>query len=293
MSTSLEIVRIQTPKKFLLDGVWYGSSRAKRVFIFIHGLGGSLFGFEGELARSLVDQNSAALVFNNRGMGIINGIKKLNPKKKKGYERVRAGKAHEVFTDCVDDIEGAVQLARSRGAKEIYLVGHSTGCQKSVYYLSKKTHSFVRGAVLLAPISDYASTVAETAPAVLARAVAYARKQVKARKPHELLPDSLWPDMYDAQRFLSLYTPESKEEVFSYAMPKKRPTTLQKVHVPLLVVIGSHEEYADRPVEQIIEWFQHALPGRKVSTKIIAGATHSFTGYVSTVKKALSAWVKN
>ena len=30
------------------------------------------------------------------------------------------GEAHEVFTDCVDDIQGAVNLAKQKGAKEIY-----------------------------------------------------------------------------------------------------------------------------------------------------------------------------
>jgi chaperonin GroES len=49
-----------------------------------------------------------------------------------------AGETFEIFGDCVDDLQGVVNLAKDRGVKEIYIVGHSTGSQKNVYYLPKE-----------------------------------------------------------------------------------------------------------------------------------------------------------
>ncbi len=34
-------------RKFILNGIFFGSEKAENVFIFVHGLGGSLFGHVG------------------------------------------------------------------------------------------------------------------------------------------------------------------------------------------------------------------------------------------------------
>ena len=117
--------------------------------------------------------------------------------------------------------------------KEIYLAGHSTGCQKSVYYAIKKADRAVKGLILLAPISDYAAERMRNTKGTLLRATTVAQKLVKAGKKHDLLPKNVWHGVIDAQRFLSLYTPTSAEEIFSYAQPKKNPSVLKKVKVSM------------------------------------------------------------
>lgn len=280
------IASLQTPKKFLLQGLWLGSSKPHTVYIFVHGLGSTLFS-QITLAQSLVAKDTAVLVFNNRGNGIVSGIKRIT-NTKKGYTRETLGAAHEVFEDCVDDLDGAVAYAHTHGAKRIILVGHSTGCQKSVYYLYKKKNSPVSGAVLLAPMSDYASSVKETPPKMLARAVAYATKLVAAGKPHELLPTSVWPQTCDAQRFLSLNTPESVEEIFSYALPKKTPRVLRSVRQPLLVVLAGEDEYGDRPAADIAQWFTQVTAKQKARVAIVPGSTHNFHGQDAVLKTLIT-----
>ncbi|KKQ06003.1 MAG: Phosphoenolpyruvate synthase, partial [Candidatus Moranbacteria bacterium GW2011_GWF1_36_4] len=127
-----KIVKIQTPKKFLLDGIFFGSPKAKNVIIFIHGLGSNLFS-QAELAERLVDKNNSVLLFNNRGSGVLSRISQVDKKEKSGRKKHLIGMAKEVFTDCVDDIDGAVRFVESLGSKNILLIGHSTGTQKSVY----------------------------------------------------------------------------------------------------------------------------------------------------------------
>jgi len=65
-------------------------------------------------------------------------------------------------------------------------------------------------------MSDYSYAVSSEKPS-LEQAVEQAEKLVKSGKPHELLPPSYSEDLLDAQRYLSLYTPDSEEEIFTYA----------------------------------------------------------------------------
>jgi pimeloyl-ACP methyl ester carboxylesterase len=285
------LITIETPQHYLLEGLLFGSIRPKTVYIFLHGLGGNVFSKSG-IISSLADGQTAAITFNNRGSNIISGFRCLDPRSSRGYKYQTAGMAHEVFTDCADDIEGAVNYARGLGARRIFLLGHSTGCQKSIYYLARRPQTAVKGAILLAPMSDYSTIYQDADPATYRRALALARRLVKAGKPHELLPATAWPGVYDAQRFLSLYTADSAEEIFRYASGG-RPALLQKVRQPLLVVFGENDEYRDRPTSEIAAWFKTALIKQRAEIKIVSGVGHNFSPRQLVVRNLIRSWAKN
>jgi pimeloyl-ACP methyl ester carboxylesterase len=282
------LVTIKTPSDLLLPGLLFGPVRPRTIFIYLHGLSGSVFS-QSDLTASLVDRQTAVLAFNNRGSGVISLFRRLQQRSVKGYQSQVLGVTHEVFTDCLDDLDGAVAYARRLGAQNIFLLGHSTGCQKSVYYLAHRPRTAVTGAVLLAPLSDY-STVYQTADRkTYRRAVAYARRLVKAGKPHELLPAKIWPLIYDAQRFLSLYTPESQEEIFTYASGRQ-PNLLHKIKKPLLVLLAEQDPFRDRPTTEIAAWFKTALAKQKAAVKIIGGVGHNFAPRHLAVRNAIAKW---
>ncbi|MGA9883923.1 MAG: alpha/beta fold hydrolase [Candidatus Acidiferrales bacterium] len=283
-------VQMLTPKRYLLNGLWFGAERPKTAIIFVHGLGSNAFAHHDYLT-SLATSNSAVLFFSNRGHDGVAGIKKFKPSAKKRYVYEQAGVAHEVFTDCADDIQGAVNLLVRRGARRIYLVGHSTGCQKIAFYLGRATSAKrIAGAVLLCPISDYADAHHQNEPK-RRKAEAVARKLVRRNRPHELLPAHLWRAPIDAQRFLSLYTLGSREEIFTYAQPRKIPHTLRKMAVPLLVVFAGEDEYRDRDTQQIAEWFRSNLRSKESVIQIIPGASHSLSGKEAAVARAIRSWI--
>jgi pimeloyl-ACP methyl ester carboxylesterase len=284
------LVQITTPKGYLLDGLLFGGDRAKTAIAFIHGLGSNAFAHHDYLAP-LANHKAAVLYFSNRGHDGIAGLKRLKSSTKKGYVREQGGVAHEVFTDCVDDLEGAVDLLRNSGAARIYLVGHSTGCQKIAYYLrQRRKQKRVAGAVLLCPISDYASAKHEN-EAKRKRAEKIARKLIRQKKPHELLPTTAWPGPLDAQRFTSLYAPNSKEEIFTYAQPGKTPHTLRKLKLPLLVVFAGDDEYRDRDTAELADWFRRNLRSKRSEIKIVPGASHSFRGQEAIVAGLIRRWI--
>lgn len=159
MDNRCKVVSFITPWKYILNGLWFGGDKPKRAIVFIHGLASSAFSNH-SLIVPAADQTTAVITFNNRGHDKIARIKKIDKRKKKGYSSELVGEAHEVFTDCVDDIQGVVDFLTKEGVKEIYLAGHSTGCQKSVYYLAQRgKQKLINGVILMCPMSDYAGAL--------------------------------------------------------------------------------------------------------------------------------------
>lgn len=279
--------KIITPKKYILNGLWLGSKRPKRVIIWVHGLGSSMFS-KLKIANELVDTNTAVVAFNNRGHDTIaHHVGKFFKK------ALRGGAAHEVFTDCADDIQGAINFARRQGVKAIYLAGHSTGCQKSVYWAHKKGKG-VKGIILMAPMSDYAAEVKISGKAKIARALIHARKLVRSGYPHELIPEKIWPGslLVDAQRFISLYSGEGAEEIFTYWNSNKNPRTLKSVTIPLLVLLAEKDEYADRPAKQIATWFEKYLSKPRQRVIIVPKVRHSFKRGEVIVARAIKRFIE-
>jgi len=287
---SCQIIKFQTPKKFLLHGLWLGPAKAKTVLVLVHGLGGDVFS-RNKLVEKLVTADQAVLAFNNRGSGIVTRFAQQDSKNSKTFHKHTIGMAHEVFTDCVDDLEGAINYATKAGAKRIILVGHSTGCQKSIYYLAKRINQLVKGVILLSPMSDYADMVKATPPQLYRKLVEVAIKMVSEDRSHELMPDKLWSYTMDAQRFLSLFTPESIEEIFSYASGKK-PVILNKVKLPILVVLAGEDEYRERLMSEIADWFSVALSKQTAQVKIVPKATHCFFESTPKVVNLINRWLK-
>ncbi|MDO8576358.1 MAG: alpha/beta fold hydrolase [bacterium] len=281
-------VEIVTPKKVVLNGLWFGSKKPKKVIIFIHGLTASAFSMK-RVVDALVDSQTAVVTFNNRGFEKITEIKRI-----KGKEKVwvQAGATHEVFTECADDIQGAINFVKKAGVKKIYLAGHSTGCQKAVYYASRnpfRTRRVLNGLILFGPLSDYAIAVEYDKGGKLAKSVAYARALVRAGRPHELMPEKLgmWFPC-DAQRFLSLYSGNSAEEIFTYWDSSKNPRTLKSVRVPVLVMLAEKEEFSDMPAKEIAAWFEeHLYTGEVV---IVPKVGHGFKGGEVRVVSAIRNW---
>lgn len=285
-----KVVSITTPKNYQLDGLWFGGDHAHTGFIYIHGLTGSAFQLHDVLVP-LTNQSTMALYFSNRGNNLIAKVKRLDNRSKKGYKSITIGEVHEVFTDCVDDIQGAVNFLKSHGVKEIYLVGHSTGCQKAIYYLSRPgKQELIKGVIPICPISDYSYTKKYEDPAKLKQAVDYAETLVKDGKPHELMPVEIWPELLDAQRFLSLNTPDSAEEIFTYSQPNKKPTTFQKVKTPTLIVLAGKDEYADRPARKLDAWFKANSKSNFLTTAIIDDSLHGLMRYETKISNLIRDW---
>ena len=278
-------VEITTPKKVVLNGLWFGPKKAKRAIIFVHGLGGSTFS-RLPIVDELLDKETAVVTFNNRGHDKVTYAVR-------GKQSIKAGAAHEKFIECIDDVEGAIRFAKASGAKEIFLAGHSTGCQKSIYWASKVGRG-VKGIILLAPISDYAAEIKGSGEGRLKAGTAVAERMVRKGRGDEIMSTRFikWSLLADAQRFVSLYSGKGPEEIFTYWSPKTIPKTLKSVKLPIIALLAEKDEYRDRESKKMAALFALHLKKRDV-VHVIPKVGHGFKGGEKEVAARVRKFMKD
>jgi len=279
------VIEIVTPKKFALNGLWFGPKKPKRAIIWIHGLSSSAFS-RLAIVDHLIDESTAVITFNNRGSATVSRVSR-------GEKRFLSGGGAEHFTESVDDIDGAISYAKKAGATEIFLAGHSTGCQKSIYWAHKRKENGVKGIILLAPLSDWTGVATQrNEKKKVTKATREAVSLLKKKLPDAFLSTDAWVHPITAQRFISLYTPDSVEQsIFPYFDESRSARMYRSVTVPILALFAELDEYADRKAEKIADWFTRHNGSRRFDSVIIPKVGHSFRGEEAAVGKVIREWI--
>lgn len=145
---------------------------------------------------------------------------------------------------------------------------------------------------ILAPMSDFAFAKQNISPKLLSEAELEAKKLVKQGKGSEFLDLKYWLYLISAQRFLSLYTKDSLEEIFCFASVGKKSSVLRKIKKPILTILAKEDEYADRDVFEYIAWFEQELKGGKKEVLVVPEANHGFKNKEQILKKEILKFVK-
>ena len=278
----VSLVRLRTRDGVWLDGVVTEPKRRPRTaLVLVHGLG-SVFSSAPTLTRELSARLNAAAIgyfkFNTRGHDVV---------VRRG--RQLAGAAYERFVDSVEDIRTVVAFARKCGYRRVVLAGHSTGANKVLYYASRARDRRVVGIVLLGPVSDVAAEARRLGRRELRRRVATA-EQIARRDPLGLVPRA-W-GYWSARRYISLYRPGEVEDVFPYYRPGARWTALRAVRLPIAAVVGSRDEFLDRPAGELIAAFRgNATRARTFTGTVIPGARHNFQRRERELAALIVRWI--
>lgn len=279
------LTSIKTRDGVRLDGIVVEPKRKKSdtALIWLHGLS-STFYSGSALIKELSSQCSRAGIgyfkFNTRGHDIV----------ARSNDRL-IGAGFEEFEDCIYDIRAMILYARKLGYRKIILAGHSTGANKALYYLYKTRDRSVKGIILLGPINDIIAEQQRNGAAYVMRGIKTARRLAKAKKSDALMPIEF--GVLTARRFLSLYESGLAEDTFPYYNPQARWKELRSVRVPIAVILGSRDEYLDRPANELINIFKiHATSARSFSSMIIKGANHSFQKKERELAGSLIDWIK-
>ena len=251
--------------------------------IWLHGLSSNFASSPrrtDELTRACLKNNIAFLKFNTRGHDIA---------ARSGRKIIGAG--FEKFTDCVYDIRAMIRFAKKLGYKNIILAGHSTGANKTLYYLYKTRDPAVRNIILIGAISDIAADRKMNGAKTAARRVNVALKLAK-KNPSSLMPTDC--GIITAARYLSLYKAGGAEDVFPYHDQSAQWKELKSIRVPIALIIGSRDEHLDIPLKKYIGIFHtHATSTKSFTSAIIKGANHSFRGKENELSRVIIDWIKN
>jgi alpha-beta hydrolase superfamily lysophospholipase len=280
----VSLVRVRTRDGVWLDGVIAEPGRRRDVaLIWVHGLG-SVFSSGQPLIRALSTRLNAAgvayLKLNNRGHDTV----------ARGGKRL-AGAAFERFGESVEDIRTAIAFARRAGYDRVIIAGHSTGANKVLHYVARVRDRRVIGGILLGPVSDIAGEMKRVGRRELQRRVAVAER-IARRDPDALVPRAF--GFWSARRYLSLYRPGEREDVFPYYRADARWSALRRVRLPVAVIVGSRDEYLDRrPAEFIDAFARNATRARSFGGIVIPGARHGFQRHEVELARAIVGWVQS
>lgn len=256
-----------------LDGFWARSDRrSPTLAIFVHGMHSNFYrsAFKKAFLRLLPARGIDVLSFNNRG--------------------AEHQTADEVFEHCRFDLDSAIAFGRSRGYRRFILIGHSTGCQKALYYVRLRRPLDVQALVFAAPGDDYAIARRELG-ARFSTAVRVARRMVNQGQGRKILRLQGEPAFlgFTARRFLSIADPSRIEaRLFRFEGPMAELGSLQ---IPALVLLPEREQYACMPIPAMAERLCALLRSPNQHVQIVPGADHSFHGKEMDAARRVARWL--
>lgn len=279
------LTSIRTRDNVTLEGIIVRPERkSKTALIWLHGLSSRFSSGQtliDELSARCARNGIAYLKFNTRGHDIAAPGSK---------EKEMMGAGFEKFEECIRDIRAMIQFARKLGHTEIILAGSSTGANKALYYIYKTNDPRVKGLVLRGAVSDVSVGIQTYGAKKLSRGLVAARRMAM-KKSRALMPPEF--GVYSPQRFSSLFSPGSPEDVFPYHNLNASWRELKSVKIPIAVILGSRDQYLDRPAKELISMFRkNAASTKSFSGIIIKGADHSFHRKEKELTTTIIHWIR-
>ena len=178
------------------------------------------------------------------------------------------------YLDAVSEIDTWVNWLKSKGAKNIAILGHSRGGAQTATYAAQKPDALVSHVILIAPATwsqEKASASYEKNNKVeLASVLARAQKLVDEGKGETML-----------EKIGILYcsgTSATASAIVSYYKPDPRrhtPNLLKEIKLPTLVIAGAN----DKIVPDLPEAVKPLADGKKLQFKIIEDSDHYFRDF--------------
>ena len=297
---SIEVIDFSTEDGYKLHGLAYKNEKIKNktLAIYIHGAGNSNVLNYGSLLsviyKKLKKNNIDLMAFNNRGSGYISKINKYDSDGKLIAKKL-AGMAYEKIEECVKDIDAAINWGLTQGYKNFTLIGHSTGANKIVFYLSKKTKnsSFIAKVFLLAGGDDiYLQT------SRLNNLEQYRKKiksNIKLGHENDLVPADQFPGDHPIS-YASLYeliSENSDYDIFPFKRfdvdNKEDFYLFKKINIPVIAIYGSEDFGTIIPVRNAVRILKQI--NRLVKTVIIENADHNFTNKYDELAAVISEYI--
>jgi pimeloyl-ACP methyl ester carboxylesterase len=287
-----ELCRVITLDGFELHGFAAAPARKTRVaLLHVHGWDGNFYEnrFVHHAARVCARRGVLFVSSNNRGHDYLADVLRIRGR---GFDFRQVGGVHERFTESVEDIRAWVGLCRSRGCDRVILQGHSHGGIKVLLYLDRTRDQRVSGLVLLSP-SDDLGMIRDRLGKRFPRALALARRLVRAGRERDLMPGWALDYPVSAGTFLDCFSPYSVTTMFNLSRTDRDEfPELGRVRVPVLFAVGTEDEAFTSSPEQYCRDAKACLArSPSVTTAVIRGAPHNYLGREARLARVLDRWL--
>jgi pimeloyl-ACP methyl ester carboxylesterase len=279
-----QLVYVQSSDDVVNGGVMFKAAKesAKPIaIIWMHGWGVNFYSpTYVNIGRRLAERGFTTVAINTR-MHDIGTIETYRFGK-----RIRGGGYWGVPSEEVKDLAAWMDFVEHQGFAKVVLIGHSAGWATLRAYQSEKQDPRVAGMVLA---SGQARSLSNESDPQL---VAQAAKLVADGQGDDLvrLPNRSFPSYVSAATYLDIArTPADMLDFFGEHTPNPGVTRIQ---CPLLAFFGTRE--SDVGTEADLEVLKASIARQpkhpSVTTAMISGADHMYTGEETQVAQIISAW---
>jgi len=202
----------------------------------------------------------------------------------------QGGGIYEDFDDCEYDIQAWIDFALSKNFDKIYLLGHSMGCNKILYFLNLHDCEKVRGLILLAP-QDFSNIVDKS---IHKGMIEEAENNIKQGLKSKLLTNKFLGFSPISSFTFSSFKNNQHIHNFSYKHLTSNFEVLKKISKPTFVIIGEKDQTFDdlQDKTMIQKYFDNvAKKVNNFSYKIIPNARHVFKNAETEVAKQIVEYI--
>ena len=291
LSFSVEFTRFKASDGIELQG-WLSNENSDIAVVHIHGMSGN--GYENyflDNLREMYSKNGISFfTIDTRGRGIISSFSKENEIDSWGEGTKLGGSCFEIFSESIDDIQGAIDYLKTQGKSKFILQGHSLGGSKVVNYLVTKNNSEIIGAVLLAPTDmiGWANTDSHHQE--------YLKKSeefISHGEAEELVNAQCWLDKtpLSAQTYPTLCKAGTAVDIYG---ERDEGALLGRIQIPTMIAYGDNDIGIVKVDGTIDKWIARVDKIKNQNTKIsvIKGSAHSFKGCEVELSKNVEAFVR-
>ena len=290
-SFSVDFTRFKASDGVELQG-WLSKDNNETAVIHIHGMSGN--GYENyflDNLREIYAKNGISFFsIDTRGRGIISSFWKDNEINSWGEGTKLGGSCFEIFSESVDDIQGAIDYLKTQGKSKFVLQGHSLGGSKVVNYLVTKNNPEIIGALLLAPTDmvGWANTDPHNQD--------YLKKSedlISHGEGEELVSAQCWLDKtpLSAQTYPTLCKAGTAVDIYG---ERARGILLGKIQIPILIIYGDNDIGILKIDGSVDKWIERVnnIKNQNIKISIIKNAAHSFKGCEIELAKSVESFIR-
>lgn len=279
---NIKMVHFKATDNVKLSGFIYKSNKkTKKILISVHGMATNCLKHRDEVIAEKLTKNIDMLAFNNRGHDLTSYIKKERDGKK---QKMLAGTSYEEISECYNDILGSINYCIENGYEEIYIMGHSLGCTKTIYTYNKLIQENnkeildkIKG-VLLLSLVDIPKALQiylnDNFPAM----VTYAKNMRKEGLDNLLMPEKSFIHPISVKTFLRYAINNEDINFARYSDDTYNFEEINNIKCPLFMRWGNNNEMILQKADDLCTVLKNKIKNEKLDIGYIDGANHSYTG---------------
>lgn len=279
----MNYICVKTEDNVYLEGLIYNENRkTDSIVISVHGMATSCIkDRDNIIADKLKKLDIDYLIFNNRGHDLVSYAKKeVNGKRK----NIICGTAYEEISDSYFDIKAILNYVLEKGYTNVYILGHSLGCTKTIYTYNKllKNNEIeilnnIKGIILLSLV-DIPMTLKAFLQNNFNNMINFAEEQIKNGNTEMIMPKKAFIHPISVKTFLR-YAKNSEDIDFArFSDSKYNYPELNNIKKPLFMRWGNERELILQEPQKLCDILKNKLNNENIDIGYIDGANHSYRG---------------